>query len=104
MKLPFETRGEKMNTMKRLDVFVSGKVQGVFFRANTKKAACSLNVTGWVRNLPDGRVEAIFEGRQEDVENMLEWIRKGPPLSHVRHLEITEEPFTGELQTFTIKY
>jgi acylphosphatase len=90
--------------MKRVHVFVFGKVQGVFFRANTQKAARSFNVTGWVRNLSDSRVEALFEGEEENVEAMVKWTKKGPPYSHVHHLEVTEEPFTGEFEAFTIHY
>jgi len=65
--------------MNRVHVFVTGRVQGVFFRAETKSKADSLNLTGWVRNLPDGRVETVFEGEKERVDTMIEWCRQGPP-------------------------
>ena len=59
--------------MRRVHVFISGRVQGVFFRAEARRAANSFNLTGWVRNMADGRVEAVFEGEDESVDKMLEW-------------------------------
>lgn len=90
--------------MKRVHVFISGMVQGVFFRANTQKAALSLKLTGWVRNLPDGRVEAIFEGNDGDVDAMMEWCRKGPSFAQVTDIEAIPEPFLGEFRQFSIRY
>jgi len=90
--------------MKRVHVGISGRVQGVFFRARTNSAAQSLRLRGWVRNLPDGRVEALFEGDDDDVEAMLEWCRKGPPLSDVSNIEIREEEPGNELHGFEIRY
>lgn len=90
--------------MKRARVYVSGRVQGVFFRAQTQKAATRYNLTGWVRNLADGRVEALLEGEGKSVDKMLEWCRKGPPAAQVENVSITEEPYTGEFNNFTIKY
>jgi acylphosphatase len=90
--------------MKRLHVWISGRVQNVFFRARTNSAALSLRLRGWVRNLPDGRVEALFEGDDADVAAMLEWCRKGPPLSDVRNIEIREEATGNELNGFEILY
>jgi acylphosphatase len=90
--------------MKRVHVWISGRVQGVFFRARTKSAALSLGLRGWVRNLPDGRVEALFEGDDPDVAAMLEWCRKGPPLSDVRNIDIREEPAGNGLNGFAILY
>jgi len=69
--------------MVNVRAIISGRVQGVFFRAETRKAAEQFNVKGWVRNLPGGDVEAVFEGKQEDVEKMVDWCRKGPPASSV---------------------
>lgn len=71
----------------RLHVFVSGRVQGVFFRDSTRAKALELGVAGWVRNLPDGRVEAVFEGSREAVEAMARWCRSGPPLARVDDVE-----------------
>ena len=90
--------------MKRKQVIIEGRVQGVFFRANTQKAALSFNLTGWVRNLPDGRVEAVFEGNDGDVDAMMEWCRKGPPFARVTDIETIPEPFSGEFRQFIIRY
>jgi acylphosphatase len=90
--------------MKRMRVFISGRVQGVFFRAYTRETAMSLNLTGWVRNLYDGSVEAVFEGDDTNVQSMLEWCKKGPPHSVVRHVDASEEPYTGEFRDFRITY
>ncbi len=89
---------------KRVHVFISGKVQGVWFRSYTKKEADRLGVKGWVRNLPDGRVEAVFEGEEEAVEAMVRWCHEGSPLSRVTGVEAHEEPYTGEFKDFTIRY
>lgn len=64
-------------------VYISGKVQGVYFRESTKEQALKLGVSGWVRNLPDGRVEALFRGEAGQVQRMLEWCWQGPPASRV---------------------
>ncbi|MDO8721126.1 MAG: acylphosphatase [Syntrophales bacterium] len=90
--------------MKRTQVFISGSVQGVFYRATTQKTAISFNLTGWVRNLPDGRVEAVFEGNDGDVDAMLEWCRKGPSSARVTDIEAIPEPVSGEFQQFSIRY
>lgn len=90
--------------MKRVRVFISGKVQGVFFRAYTEEEANKLGVKGWVRNLPDGRVEAVFEGEDEAVDKMVAWCYKGSPYSKVTHVEVIEEPYTGEFKDFRIRY
>ena len=87
----------------RRHVFVSGRVQGVFFRANCREVAKSLGVAGFVKNLPDGRVEAVFEGLEDDVKKMLEWVRKGPPGARVTNVEILEEKPQG-LTDFRIEY
>ena len=87
-----------------MHVFISGGVQGVFFRANTQKTALSFNLTGWVRNLPDGRVEAVFEGNDGDVDAILGWCKKGPPFARVTDVEVTPEPFSGEFRQFSIRY
>lgn len=91
-------------TQRRVRVFVSGRVQGVFFRAETQHQASKLGLTGWVRNLEDRRVEAVFEGSEGAVEEMLDWCRKGPPLSRVTGVEIAEDPPAGDLDDFRIRY
>ena len=90
--------------MVRKHVYISGLVQGVFFRANTKRMADILGVKGWVRNLPDGRVEAVFEGDSEKVEAMLRWCRKGPPSAIVERIEVVDEEYKGEFKDFRIIY
>ncbi len=89
---------------KRAHVFISGWVQGVFFRLNTQELAQRFGVTGWVRNLRDGRVEAVFEGEEEDVERMVSWCHLGPPGAVVEEVEVTYEDYTGEYKTFDIRY
>lgn len=80
----------------RLHVFIAGRVQGVGFRYSTGYRARELGLTGWVRNLPDGRVEAEFEGEKDALERMLAWCGSGPPLAAVEdvepHWEEDEEP------------
>jgi acylphosphatase len=89
---------------KRYHVWISGRVQRVYFRANTLKRASILGLTGWVRNLPDGRVEAIFEGETIATEQMLDWCRKGTPPARVDNLDAREENTTGEFETFTLAF
>lgn len=80
---------------KRVRVLVSGRVQGVFFRAATRETAVRLGVSGWVRNLPDGRVEATFEGDAERVDEVVAWTKSGPERARVDTFEVTEEPSEG---------
>jgi acylphosphatase len=88
----------------RVHVFVSGRVQGVFFRAETADMADRLGLAGWVRNLPDGRVEALFEGEKEDVEKALDFCRRGPPGARVQSLDLKWEDWKGEFQGFRVAY
>jgi acylphosphatase len=83
---------------KRVKVVVSGQVQGVFFRAECASRARQLGLAGFARNLPDGRVEAVFEGDEQAVDQMVEWCRTGPSLARVDKIEIQQEPPTGERQ------
>jgi acylphosphatase len=89
--------------MKRVHVYVSGRVQGVFFRAETQRAANSLNLTGWVRNMSDGRVEALLEGENADVDKMIAWCHIGPPAARVEEVIVTEEQYSCEFRDFSIK-
>ena len=89
--------------MKRVHVFVSGRVQGVYFRHHTQQEALRRNVSGWVRNLPDSRVEAVFEGDELDVDAILSFCRSGPPRADVESVDVTEEPFVGEFMGFSIR-
>ncbi|MDP8955357.1 MAG: acylphosphatase [Actinomycetota bacterium] len=86
---------------KRVHVFVSGEVQGVNFRWYCRNEASARGVGGFVRNLPDGRVEAAFEGDSETVDAMVQWCRHGPPSARVRGIDVTEEEPTGN-QEFVI--
>ena len=79
----------------RAHVFVSGMVQGVFFRAEARRQAQSMGLGGWVRNLPDGRVEAVFEGPEDTVEEMVAWCRRGPDYAEVRQVEVAREDPEG---------
>ena len=90
--------------MERAHVFVSGKVQGVYFRATTREEARERGVTGWVRNLDDGRVEAVFEGERGDVESMVEFCHEGSPAARVKDVEVEWEDATGGFGGFEIRY
>ena len=90
--------------LKRVHVAISGKVQGVCFRAYTQDTAEALRLTGWVKNLRNGDVEAVFEGREEDVEKMLDWCRHGPRLASVDSVIIKEEPYTGKYDRFSVRF
>jgi len=82
----------------RAHVFVRGTVQGVYFRQNTKQVATRHKVAGWVRNLPDGRVEAVFEGDEVDVNEVIEWCHVGPPKAKVDDVSVKFENYTGEFE------
>jgi acylphosphatase len=75
----------------RRHVWISGRVQGVWFRESTRRLALELGVSGWVRNLPDGRVEAVFEGEEGHVARLVEFVRQGPPRARVAGVEVVEE-------------
>jgi acylphosphatase len=82
--------------MRRVRVLVSGRVQAVFFRATCAREARARGTAGAVRNLPDGRVEAIFEGTDDAVQEMVRWCAHGPPGARVDLVEVTEEEPKGE--------
>ena len=88
--------------MRRVRVLVSGRVQGVFFRGGTHARMRSLGLSGYVRNLPDGRVEAVVEGDDERIEQALAFLRRGPPHARVDAIEVRDEPCTGEHTEFTV--
>ena len=85
-----------MSDRTRAHVFVSGKVQGVYFRATTRDTAREHDVDGWVRNLDDGRVEAVFEGPEEAVERLVEFCHKGSPAARVDDVDVAYEEPQGE--------
>ena len=86
----------------RAHVLITGRVQGVGFRFSTGDMAAVYKLNGWVRNLPDGRVEAVFEGDRPAVEAMLAWCHKGPPHAHVQQVAVTYETLEG-LNGFEIR-
>ena len=88
----------------RAHVFVRGRVQGVFFRQTTQWQAENRGVTGWVRNLPDGRVEAVFEGEEDAVKALVDFCSKGPRGAAVTDVAVEWEPFRGELSGFQITH
>jgi acylphosphatase len=90
--------------LKRVHVVISGLVQGVFFRQYTRKHAIQYNLTGWVKNRPDGDVEAVFEGDELDVELMIDWCRNGPPSARISRVDITREEPTDTFPDFRIIY
>jgi acylphosphatase len=84
----------------RARVLISGKVQGVYFRQSTLIEAQNLEVTGWIRNLMDGRVEAVFEGQEHAVKMLVNYCRQGPPAAKVNYLDVSYGPFKGEFSSF----
>jgi len=93
-----------MRNMKvRAHIFVSGRVQGVFFRIETRYEAIKRNVTGWVRNASGSRVEAIFEGEKRDVEKLIEFCKRGPPRARVMKIDVQWEEYIGEFRDFEIR-
>lgn len=91
-----------MSAKARLHVWIEGRVQGVFFRASTRDEARARGLTGWARNLADGRVEAVFEGDRRVLEDMLAWCHKGPSYAHVDYVEVDWQPYQGDLVDFRI--
>lgn len=88
----------------RVRLFIEGRVQGVWFRDSTRQEAKRSGVTGWVRNVPDGRVEVLAEGPEEKVMNFIEWCRHGPPHARVVHVERSIEEWKGEFESFDIVF
>lgn len=88
----------------RIRIFVTGRVQGVFFRQTLKIMAKKNDVLGWVKNLKDGRVESVIEGDAENVSIIVEWINGGPANAIVEDVEIRNEKFVGEFSKFDVLY
>ncbi len=93
-----------MENRVRAHVIITGKVQGVFFRMETQRAAISHGVSGWVRNKMDGSVEAVFEGEAADVNATLAWCQEGPPRARVDKVDVTWQDYTGEFERFDVTY
>lgn len=89
--------------MYRLHLILSGRVQGVFFRAETRAKARQLGLVGWVKNLPDGSVEAVAEGPKEPLNQFLVWCRRGPAMAHVTKVTSLWEEATGSFEVFLIQ-
>ncbi len=86
--------------MKRAHIYVEGRVQGVGFRANTRRTANRLGLTGWVRNLRDGRVEIIAEGDDNMIDRLIQWCHRGTTMAHVTNVTVEKEDPTGEFNLF----
>ena len=93
-----------MQNKMKAHAVISGKVQGVFFRMETKREADKNGVRGWVRNRSDGAVEAVFEGDEGAVKAMIEWCKAGPPRSRVTGVDATWAPYADEFSEFEIRY
>jgi acylphosphatase len=91
-----------MSQVVRAHIIVTGVVQGVYYRAATRQEARSLGINGWVKNRPDGTVEAVFEGEMKKVEQLIDWCRQGPPHAHVNGVHVEWEDSIGEYRDFRI--
>jgi len=87
----------------RVHILVSGRVQGVFFRVGAQQKARELELTGWVHNTIDGKVEGVCEGEKEHVEQFVEWCKEGTQPAKVESCEVTQEKYKGEFQEFEIR-
>ncbi len=87
----------------RVRVWISGQVQGVGFRWAVEDEARAKGVSGWVRNLPEGRVEAVFEGDEGAVQRVVEFCRRGPALARIDDVQVVHEEYTGEFDGFSIR-
>ncbi|MFH1592502.1 MAG: acylphosphatase [Candidatus Woesearchaeota archaeon] len=90
--------------MKQVKVIISGVVQGVFFRSFVKDTANNLGLKGWVRNTEDGKVEAVFQGEEKNIEKIILYCHQDPPPSHVKDIKVIEEKPDNSLTRFKIKY
>ncbi|MCF8009361.1 MAG: acylphosphatase [Halanaerobiales bacterium] len=93
-----------MDDKTRKHIYVSGRVQGVGFRASTQQKAQMIGVTGWVKNLKDGRVEVVIEGSKKKVQKMLDYLNKGPRFANVNSLNISDQKPSDHYNRFSIKY
>ena len=88
----------------RVHVIISGRVQGVWFRASTRDKAQQLGLTGWVKNTVEGNVEAVFEGKEQQVQQMIDWCHRGPPHARVDNVEVQKKPISQGFEQFSIEY
>ncbi len=91
-----------MPELVRAHLRIYGRVQGVFFRSTMREVALELGVNGWVRNMPDGSVEAVVEGEKERVEELIKWAHRGPPLAKVERVEVRWESYRGDWEGFSV--
>lgn len=89
--------------IKHYHLLISGRVQGVGYRASACDKGQQLGINGWVKNMPDGRVEMIIEGEQLKLEQMIAWAKQGPRFADVSHIDISEQSVTGKLSEFQIR-
>jgi acylphosphatase len=90
-------------TKVRANAIIRGRVQGVFYRQSTMETARRLNLTGWVRNRPDGSVEATVEGPADAVRDLLKWCKQGPPAAEVNTVDVDWTDATGEFTRFSVR-
>jgi acylphosphatase len=90
--------------MVRVGLIIEGRVQGVFYRAYTQKEAQNYQITGYVRNLPNGDVEVIAEGEEKAIKKLIEWCSKGPSYAYVKKVNVKWEEYIGEFNHFSISY
>ena len=88
--------------LQRAHVLVSGQVQGVFFRDSTRQKAEELGLSGWVKNVPEGQVEALFEGPSQSIREMVDWCKEGPQRASVENVDVDFESAGGDLETFEV--
>jgi acylphosphatase len=93
----------KNNNQERAHVYVSGDVQGVFYRDSTRQKARQLGLSGWVKNLPDGRVEALFEGPSEKIREMVRWCEQGSPHAAVENVDVEFDSAREDLSGFEVR-
>jgi acylphosphatase len=93
---------DRLQMNARARFWISGRVQGVFFRDHTMRWASSMGLSGWVRNLPDGRVEAVAEGEKDKIQKLESRLREGPPMSRVEDVRTEWEEYRGEFSSFRV--
>jgi len=92
------------NNKNQIHLFITGQVQGVFFRSQAKQKARSLGITGWIKNLPNGQIEAVAQGDQNKIKQFIDWCEQGPQLAQVEKVEIKTEQYQSEYQDFEVRY
>ena len=93
-----------MNNEFAKHIIISGKVQGVFFRKNTKQKAVEFKINGWVKNTPDDKVEIFAQGVEENLNTFIDWCKQGPPKADVENIEVKDAKPDDAIKTFSIKY